>query len=278
MAPMRTKKGITLVEMMISMFIFIILLGVASGTFIYLNRIYSKSSSSYDVEREMQTGVEQIRRDLMESSLSSIVVYPKGNGIIPGVSMISAEMEEVDPSGPDKRYFKVTRYGTPDWSRHVFYTLQRVNVPQAAGTSFEGNLANLVRWTLPIDSKTIDTSYPFPTDVFPSHFQQKNQPPRVILRGIPLPGAPGLHGIDHYTADDKNYSGFQVGFIYLKKGPQGSITGEYLSSTNPCQATDKNLTDGTTKLVQVNLTNVFFSERSGKMSANSYSFQVNPRH
>lgn len=271
------QKGYTLVELIVSMVIALIMLGILAGAFVYLNREYNKAWSATDMERELQAGIETIRRDLKETSVNSIRIYPAESDELPGVSMISAEYEE-EVAGATKRYFKVSRYGQPKWSGFVFYTLVPVKIKAAAGTAFEGKIGNLVRWRLPVDKLKNQPTYPFPTDIVPESFKSNNGKPRIILRGIPMPDSPPIKGMERFKFKDTDYGGFQVAFIYQKRDKKGAVTGEFLSNVNPALTSDRSLTDCTTELVQVNFIKMEISDRTGKVNADSFSFQVHPRH
>jgi len=52
----------------------------------------------------------------------------------------------------------------------------------------------------------------------------------------------------------------------------------YLSGVNPAQATSGKDTDDVSGLVQVSLSSVYISDRTGKLSAYSLSFCVYPKN
>lgn len=275
----RSRHGFTLVELIIYMVLCLIVLGIVTFVFTYVSRAYSKASSSFDVQREFQTGVEQIRRDLAQASLGTITVYPSHGEAQPGFSMLSALAEEQGigkTTGRDS--FELTRYGVPNWQRYVFYTLApRAPRPEEVDTPFQGKIGNVVRWTYPIGSSSA-VPYPIPTDIHPSSFASHEAPTRVILRGIILPDAPQIKGMEHFVTDQNDCGGFQVAFIRQERDATGKVTGEYLSGVNPAQATSGKDTDDVSGLVQVSLSSVYISDRTGKLSAYSLSFCVYPKN
>ncbi len=272
------NSGFTLVELMIYMFLSIIVLGIITTTFVYISDAYNRTSSAFDVQRRVETGIEQVRRDLSQTSLNSIQVYPKSGDRKPGVSMITACQEEKVSTHRSQDSFTMSQYGVPKWWGHVFYTvIPREPQPGEVGTDFQGKLGSLVRWTLPLDDKD-SPPYPFPTNILPRDFNKNRAVPRVILRGIPLPDSPRLKGLDHFKTDGVDYGGFQVAFVRQEKDNKGGVTREYLSTRNPADFIGKSDTKASSELVQVNITNIYISERSGKLSAYSFSFCVYPRN
>jgi len=270
--------GFTLTELIIYMFLSIIVLGIVTTIFVYISDAYARTTSSLDVQRRVETGVEQIRRDLSQTSLNSIRVYPASGDKMPGVSMITACQQEKVSTRRSRDSFVITQYGVPKWSGHVFYTVvPREPEPGEVGTSFQGKLGSLVRWTLPLDDKNT-LPYPFPTNILPGDFKKQRAFTRVILRGIPLPNSPQLKGLDHFKTDGVDYGGFQVAFVRQEKDKKGRVTKEYLSSKNPTDFDGKSDTATTSELIQVNITNIHISERSGKLSAYSFSFYVYPKN
>ncbi len=272
-------KGYSLTELIVYMFIASMMLTVIVVIFIFMSRSYSHAEASYDVQREIQTGFETIRQDLSQTSLNSIVVYPSGTETnMSGVSMISAQQEVKLDGEPPRRFFKMSDYGTPEWGEHIFYTvLLRAPKKQEIGTPFQGKLGDLVRWNLAFD-KTNNPLYPFPTDIKPSDFMTKRQPVKVILRNIPLANSPEIPGMEHFTSNLRDYGGFQVGFILQEKDKNGKIIKESLTNKNPVKETLRSKTNETSLLVQVNVTNVNISDRTGNLSARSFSFAVYPRN
>lgn len=271
-------RGYSLTELVVYMFIASMMLSLIVVIFVFMSRSYSRAEASYDVQREAQTGMEMIRRDLSQTSLNSIVVYPDSDEKNSGVSMISAQHDEEVAGGAKRRYFKMSDYGTPDWIEHIFYTvIPRAPLRQEIGTPYQGKLGTLVRWHLSFDQQN-NPMYPFPTDIKPSDFMKKKQPYQVVMRNIPLANAPEIDGIDHFKGDLRNYGGFQVAFIRQEKDNKDRVKKETLSDKNPAKLAMRLETDKTSQLVQVNITNVFISNRTGNLSARSFFFTVYPRN
>ena len=271
-------KGYTLMEVIVYMFIATLMLTIITGIFYSMSRSYSHAAASYDVQREVYVAAEQIRRDISQTSLNSIVVYHHEGNNHPGVSMISAYHDEKIKACVYKRYFKMSDYGTPDWSEHIFYgVIPREPMRQEVGTPFQGKVGDLVRWNLSFDKRD-NPLYPFPSEVLPSQYKTKKRPVKVLLRGIPLANAPGIKGMEHFSTDSEDYGGFQVAFIQQEKDDDGKVKKETLSSTNPTKLKSKKDTDKTSEMVQVNITNIYVSERTGNLSAYSFSFSVFPRN
>lgn len=272
-------RGYSLTELVVYMFIASMMLTIIVTIFLFMSRSFSHTAASYDVQREIQTGTEMLRQDLSQTSLNSIVVYPSGTGTSPsGVSMISAQQEVKETGKPPRRYFKMSDYGTPEWGEHIFYVvLERPPLKQEIGTPFQGKMGDLVRWNLSFD-KSSNPLYPFPTDIKPSDFKVHRQPFKMILRNIPLATAPEIVNMEHYTTNGRDYGGFQVGFIQQEKDKNGKVIKERLSNKNPATQSSRSQTSETSLLVQVNITNLYVSERTGNLSARSFSFAVYPRN
>jgi hypothetical protein len=256
----------------------IIMLGIITTVFIYVSDAYKKTMSSYDVQREVETAAEQLRRDLSQTSLNTITIYPSGSEKNSGVSMISPCREETIKSKTTRDSFILTQNGVPRWGRYIFYTvLPRETRPGEQGSQFAGKMGNLVRWVWTLDDKSI-SPYPVPTNVFPSQFTNKSAPFTVVLRGIPLPTSPEIPGLGHFKANNVDYGGFQVAFIRQNSDKTGKVTGEFLTGVNPAKATSPTDTSTISELVQVNITNLYLSDLSAKMNAYSFSFVVYPKN
>ncbi|MCE1246982.1 MAG: hypothetical protein LWY06_10090 [Firmicutes bacterium] len=272
------KKGFSLTELIIYMLMSMIMLGIITVVFVSVSDSYKKTMSTFDVQREVEAAADQIRRDLNQSSLNSIVVYPSGSERNPGVSMISPCQEETFSKTTTSDSFVMTQNGGPRWGRYVFYTvLPRETKSGEQGSQYQGRMGNLVRWVWELDDKDI-SPYPSPTNVLPSQFSTKRAPFSIILRGVPLPTSPELQGLPHFKTNGVDYGGFQVAFVRQSCDKTGKVTSEYLTGVNPSKAVSPTDTGNVSELVQVNITNIYISELSGKLSAYSFSFTSYPKN
>lgn len=269
----KTAGGYTIIEMLVCMVIGIILLGVLGTIMMNMYNSLNRVESVFDMEKGLEDAAQALGRDFSETNLNSIIVYPDLKDSMPGVSMISAEVTD---SATGERKFGISRFGTPLWSGHVFYTVVPSKPRQCeVGSPFEGKLGNLVRWHLPFDREK-NPVYPFPTEIFPSDFSKNNASVKIIARGVPLPDAPELQGMDFGKVKGKNCGGFRVSFIRQSRDEEGKVLKETLSDINPALAADGEDMAETSPLVQVDITIVHFSERDGKMTAFSFPIQVAP--
>ena len=271
----KKPSGFTIIEVLVTIGLTLIILGILGSIFVNMYHAYNRVEAEFDIERGLEEGVHWLRRDLSETSLNSIVVYPDSHDKMPGVSMISAE-EYDETTG--RRHFQISRFGTPLWSGHVLYTLvPRKTLPSEVGSPFEGKLGNLVRWYLPFDREK-NPVYPFPTTIFPSDFSKQKQLARTVFSGIPLPSAPKLQGFDYEKVHNLNSGGFTVSFIRQERDKDGKVLKETLSDTNPTQTDKPEDMKEISTLVQVNMIIVQFSTRDQKLTALNFPFQVHPRN
>lgn len=279
----KLKKGFTLTELVIYILFSFIVLGIIMGIYYNFRRMYWRTTASYSIQSEIPKAVEWLRKDLTQTGLASIRVYPSswsGNAN-PGFTMINAEKEEVI-SGKRVRHFNVSKYGTPQWNSHVFYVVVPKPVDKAeVGTPFQGKLGMLVRGEKPFDTSQRPL-YPFQVSEPPALFYNLGIPTREIIRGIPLPSAPELEGMEHLKISNFKYGGFRVAFVRQTRDPNGKVIQETLTDKNPCYADDQSgglsETTQTSELVQVNLIVMEISKQTGKLTSYSLSFQVCPRH
>lgn len=261
----RRVRGFTLIELTVYMFLAMLFMLALGALFVSGRRMFESSSGSYMIGQETEAGIRFLRQDLQETALATLRVYPNANepAQAPGCSMASAR--GYDNAGR----FMVSRYGTPDWVKHVYYTLE----------SSGDKTASLVRW-----ERKDPTQSPVPkmADVLPSDGAKdaSGSYKRVVIRNLLKPGVVvgAADGKPLFTADAEQ-GGFKVSFV-RQHGAD-----EELTVWNPTQVSAGddgaavNLADGPTRVVQVTLSGVLTAlQGSSQPSFYSFSFRVGVRN
>jgi hypothetical protein len=255
--------GFTLVEIIISSFIAILIMTVALTLLHAGRKAYDYSIHSFYLSEDSYYATEWIKKDLMQSSLSSIRIYPNKNNPLenPGVSMISA----FDPKSGN---FRFNDYGRPGWQAHVFYTLVPSGHQVELGDKTYRS-GQLIRWELPLSK---ENNLPVPSAVLPSLFTQGINK-RTIIQSVILPG-------ENIIGDRKldKFGGFKISFV---RRDYGSGV-ETLSETNPADISDSDrgsyVTSGNTQLVQVDLVIQEISRTTGQPNVIDLPFRIKPRN
>ena len=210
---MRNQRGMSLIELIIYF-----ALSVVAGVLLWSvkNIIWGSQqavASSYLVSGETEKAIEWIRRDVSETALASIEVFPNDSHPTeaPGASLVSNRAYDPDQKGRPL----VNRWGAPQWDKHVLYTLQR-----------EGNAqtGNLVRWEKEMSNKNF---LPVACDVFPSAAGQTKQ--KVLIRDVLAPNLtlPEVGPAGSTTTDQ--FGGFRMQFL---RRPGGAGADTY-TTVNP---------------------------------------------
>lgn len=247
------RRGFTLVEIIVASSMALVIGLTIASLFRMVQSMSLATGTAYLVSRDVQEGVRQLRRDLMETALATVrPSHPAVNrGSAPGVSMASAR----DDSGR----LILGEAAAPRWQRWVVYTLQ---VETGALTG------NLVRYEKPAPMLL--------PQVAPDALSGSAGTDRVVIRGVAAPNVtlPGV-GTEGSIGTDAD-GGFDVEFLRLE-GRGASYT---TSPWNPAQVTTgqaKGLDfTGNTRLVQVRL-QVYEVSGTGKPSYLDLVFRVTPR-
>ena len=284
------RRGMTLIELLVTAALASMILGLIVSLFILARRTSAVTLANYFLSKETETALHYVRRDLQMTALPSITSYPLllGSGAAsseaPGMSMATA----LDPDDMGK--LKINDKGYPEWGSYVFYTLTR-----------EGNgpTGSLVRW---VQKGSPLNQIPEPTSILPSARQGSS---RVILRQVLLPQQT-LPGLASSTRTDQ-FGGFRLSFVrqpqpvagnvarvrfhltgitvpgQISGSPGPLISGDtaYLAHVNPQKVTEGKASglDATanTRLVEVEL-KVANPSDTGKFSYFSIQFRVCPRY
>lgn len=172
------------------------------------------TSATYLAGGQTETAIAWMRRDLNETALASIKVYPGAEHTeeAPGLSMASSRA--YDPNLKAK--LLVNRWGAPQWDKHVYYTLKTEGSEQTG---------SLVRWEQEFATKNY---LPVSSNVLPSVASDGKK--KILLRDVLAPNTTvdgvGLEG--HITTDE--FGGFRVQFLRRANGSGGA---ESLTTQNP---------------------------------------------
>jgi type II secretory pathway pseudopilin PulG len=205
---MRKERGMTLIELVLYF-----ALAVVAGVLLWSvnNLVWGGQravSSTYLVSGETEKAIEWIRRDVSETALASIEVFPNpaNPGEAPGMSLVSNRAYDPEQNGRPL----VNRWGAPQWDKHVLYTLERENATAQTG--------NLVRWEREIVNKNF---LPVACEVLPSSGGKTKQ--KVLLRDVL---APNLATADFGPAGSgvtDGFGGFRMQFV-RRPGGSGADT------------------------------------------------------
>lgn len=203
-------------EMIVYMGLAVLLLALMTAFFRISRRQYEAASSSSLIGQEASLALQWLKRDLQETALSTIRITLEGskNPGMPSMSFIASGKDD------EHRSFSVSRFGTPEWNRHVFYNLSR-----------DGEIST---WTRPLVSLTDPTRFlPRPSSADPSD-QDGADNGKILLREIMQPN-------QQITIDAKDanfpkmtqWGGFKPGFVvYDTEGE------EHLVAQNPAQISE----------------------------------------
>lgn len=172
------------------------------------------TESSYLVSGETERAIEWIRRDVNESALAAIEVFPNSEheNEAPGMSLVSNRA--YDPELRAKPL--INRWGAPQWDKHVFYTLQ-------GGSG--GRTGNLIRWEKELAQKNF---LPASASLLPSALEPAKK--RVLVRDVLLPNTTVSEAGPGGSLVTDGFGGFRVQFIRRSGGSGGP---ESLTTVNP---------------------------------------------
>ncbi len=253
----------SIIELIISSFIFLLLLSIIYMCFFLGKTVTDYSEYSYMLTRETLISLNWIMRDLRETSLTTVRTYEDD----PTDESPVLTFEAASAVGSNK--LEISNFGTPLWQKYVIYTLK----PDKRESKEHGiKVASLMRYELSGESNLS----PFPIALeLPGPKDHPTLPPglkssRVILRNIVLKG----QDLDINGKKDDDYKGFEVTFV--RRNKEGEKIGkDEFSDVNPALADD---IKSNTKLVNVQMTVLEISNTTGKQNILGFSFRVNPRH
>ena len=255
------RRAFTLIEIMIASGLALIVVSLMLAVSQITARGSRKSSSGYQLAQEVLLGSSWLKEDLMDTALASVRVYPNADqgGQQPGLSLISAH-----PVGSHLD-FQISKYGSPNWQKHVFYTLRLdTESPESA---------TLERWE---EGLSRPGGLPLPSDVLPHTFLSKGSG-RTILHDVLAPG----YTVDHEAQNGAKVvsksqapGGFQVSF--LQHGEQGELK---RSQSNPTTVYDQDgsETENLTRLLELRMT-VVRTDEAGGLNSEQLEFRVSPRN
>lgn len=242
----RPSRGLSLIEVMTGAFVASLVLSVILTIFLVGRRVWHSAHSSMLLSREMGTAMLLLRRDLEDTSLSSVAVRD-------GLSMATAR----DKDGT----LQLTPAGAPRWTGHVLYTLE------PAGP----NRANLVRWM-----RSEPAVAPWPSRVPPWPVREAVRQ-QVLMRNL-LPPRRALREVEgRWTVVDQAGSPGGLAASFVRRGPEGRS----LSTHNPTAFTDNQRAGwcaGNTLLVQVDLTVLEVNSETGAVNSMDFQLRVVPRN
>lgn len=211
---MRNQRGMTIMELVVY-FALAILAGVLLWSI--TNLIWGgqrATASSYLVSGETEKAIEWIRRDVNESALASIEVFPNAERTAeaPGMSLVSNRAYDSELRGKPL----INRWGAPQWDKHVLYTLRRGD---------DALTGSLIRWEKEMVKKDF---LPGVSSTLPSMVESSKQ--RVLLRDVLLPNVSVPNAGPEGTLATDEFGGFRVQFVRRTGGSGGT---ESLTTVNP---------------------------------------------
>lgn len=244
------RRGFTLLELVIYVGLGALALGAILSLFMISRSAQQQTYTSSLVSGRVYTALRMLRRDLQETALASIEVYPNANDSAenPGLSMAGAYLG-------DKPTLEVSAFGAPRWEHTVFYTLK----PQT------GKTGTLVRWTKNYDTVNLlpqlDLSPPSAIDAATE---------RTLVEDLLLPNLTIENVGEGGSYDSGPQGGLEVSYIRRNNGEAGEET---LTTENPRSgdAADN------TRLVQVKL-KLLRDESHSKPSLFTMVLRVTPRY
>ncbi|MCA9793489.1 MAG: prepilin-type N-terminal cleavage/methylation domain-containing protein [Candidatus Eremiobacteraeota bacterium] len=214
------RRGFTLAELMVYMFIALLAALTVHTLFNVGNSASRATTSAYLVSGNTETAIRWLRRDLRETALSSIRVHPDAHGISFAAARTVEDQELV-----------ISKFGTPEWSKTVFYTLE---------TEPGDKTASLVRWERPWPAAERDF-LPHASSLMPSPIPSEAAKRKVVLHNLAAPNT-DIPGVGNSGPS----GGFDIQFLRRLGGEDGA---EQLTPDNPSQGNPHD----NTKLVDVTL-------------------------
>lgn len=253
------RRGFTIIEIVVYSFLALLAAFVIFTLYTVGTRARQVSVSSYLVSVDTEAAIRWMRRDLQETALVSVRVFPNdaAPNEPPGCSFVSAR----DPGDLDEMKLNINPYGAPLWTKTVFYTLQK-----------GARTGQLVRWEKPLDASQKD-NVPRVSDTMPSAIPSDVKTKRVLMSDTLEPDVTitGLNGSPGWKTD--KYGGLRVQFIRRQGGEGGDET---LTSVSPADHDNGGDTANNTSLLSVEL-KVLASDTS-RPSVYDIEYRVHPRY
>lgn len=229
---MKRQGGLTLIEIIISSSLGLLVLGVVLSVLFSGRGHFEAASSSYLVSQDAEAALRWIKRDLQETALSSLRVYPNESSpqASPGFTLVSPR------NARNELQFNI--HGAPKWSSYITYSLGSDGVLKRHIEEFDFR-------GQPVASSK------------PPHEVTEQSSSRVVLRQVAQAGE------EMGTAGKlSSRGGFDLQFV--RRNPSGP---EILTSWNPSDVTSGlSLSGRNSKLVQLLLTVKMNNFRASKSS------------
>lgn len=254
---MRRSRAATLVELMVYMAVAALVMTAVLSLFRYARRGAASASSGFALGQDAARALLVLRRDLQETSLSSIRYYPKADSTNSMLVMASAR--------DDKNTLHMTQYGVLQWCGYVGYAV----LPNG-----EQGLSKLVRWQ--VTNNFVDRNPTPPTDMLAVPASARTVVPNLVSPGFQISADAGVPHLAAAATPAAAAGGFVVGFVR-----RDSTGNETLSASNPNQITDTQQAGwsaGTTGLVDVEVTVAESNMNTGKLSYVQLPLRVAPRN
>jgi prepilin-type N-terminal cleavage/methylation domain-containing protein len=246
------RAGFTLIEILVASAVGLLVLTAAYSLYAVSVKGVDKAESSFGLEQNITKVVDILQQDLRYTTLPSVAVYNSdGTQNSVGLSFLAAA--PLDSLGK----VELSRFGTPNWQKHVFYALQPIDGSQGE--------SRLLRYEIALDPNNfqlVSTHHPF-------ELPSEGGTERIVAKKILQPGwsyATGTGGEVSLKQDAGSGSGggFQVKFLQQ----DGSLT-----DTRPSQNEPENITG----ILEATVT-VFETSDLGKLSILPFTFRVAPRN
>jgi len=240
MGNMKRQGGVSLIELSIYMFLLVVVLGIVFRMAILNRRQIEKPAASFRIQQDLLSVQEILRRDLTETNLSTVRIFPNPDfpDAPPGMSLIS-------PRGIKDDEIQTTQFGNPYWQKIIYYTLEKDPDRQGVG--------RLVRKENVIAG--LPSAQPKASPEEPSKADYDPETRKVVARYVLLPN----QKVPQLGLDLKEQGGFEVFFM----DPDGnrSITD---SQNHPIVGIDLFLRE--------------ISSSTGETTVMKYPVRVYPRH
>lgn len=234
------KRGFSLFELVIYAFLLAVILGIVFRMAIFNRRTFEKPAASFRIQQDLMSIQEQLRRDLEETHLSTVKIFPADPNSTdpPGISMIS-------PRDIVKDEIQTTPSGTPNWQKIIYYYVEKD--PDRPETG------RLVRreGTIP----GLPSANPSASPYKPNEAPHESKRGRIAARHIMLPNDAAKE-------------------INLKLGNQGGFEANFMNHNGEKSRTDYQHNH----IVVVNLTAKEISKSTGKPTVLGTEIRVCPRH
>ncbi|MFH0802331.1 MAG: hypothetical protein V2A78_08120 [bacterium] len=234
------EKGFSLVELMIYAFLTVLILGVVFRMMVLNRRQMERPAATFRIQQELLSVHRYLERDLEETRLSSIRIYPNSShpNALPGISLAS-------PRSIDDDTLKLSPTGFPIWQKIIYYFLEKD--PRHSST------ARLVRREGTISG--YPSALPLASSYEPSTAPSNRRRERIAAKSLLLPGE-------------------KIPLLSRQLGPAGGFE-VYFSDARGGRSLDdfRNY-----RLITIILWAGAVSQTTGKSTVLSYPIQVVPRN